>query len=172
MNVSTPTISFGSTPEPSDAPEAASLQQFLWAFQRLAQMQGGSVDILSLHTSATELLEQSSQPFENVVQICQRMGLNKPKLVKEPDCVHLPMLSHTHELGWGLVVDRNPSGAWVVLTPKGAQYVELSQLKNNVIILQLTPSVELGFGWGFLGKSVSKLTFFFACPKCIAFVSV
>ncbi len=160
MNVSTPTISFGSTPEPSDAPEAASLQQFLWAFQRLAQMQGGSVDILSLHTSATELLEQSSQPFENVVQICQRMGLNKPKLMKEPDCVHLPMLSHTHELGWGLVVDRNPSGAWVVLTPKGAQYVELSQLKNNVIILQLTPSVELGFGWGFLGKSVSKLTFF------------
>lgn len=140
-------------------PEPTPLQQFTWAMQRLAQMQGSSVDMLSLNANASTL-EQPIPPLQTLVLMCQHMGLNKPKLVRLPDRVHLPMLCHTPELGWGVVVDRNPSGQWVVMTPKGPQPVEEADLKNSVAILRLGPTVDLGFGFGFFQKKNDKLTFF------------
>lgn len=143
------------------APERTPLQQFAWAMQRLAQMQGSNIDMLNLNANASAL-EQPMPPIQNLLLVCQRMGLNKPKLVKHPDRVHLPMLCHTSELGWGVVVDRNPLGLWVVMTPQGLQPVDEDSLKNSVAILLLGPTVDLGFGLGFglFGKKDSKLTFF------------
>jgi ATP-binding cassette subfamily C protein LapB len=140
-------------------PEPTPLQQFAWAMQRLAQMQGSSVDMLSLNASASAL-EQPIPPIQTLVLMCQHMGLTKPKLVKLPDRVHLPMLCHTPELGWGVVVDRNPLGQWVVMTPKGSQAIEEAYLKNSVAILRLGPTVDLGFGFGFFKQQDDKLTFF------------
>jgi ATP-binding cassette, subfamily C, bacterial LapB len=141
------------------APEPTPLQQFGWAIQRLAQMQGGSIDVLSLNACASAL-EQPIPPIQTLILMCERMGLSKPKLVKQPDRVHLPMLCHTPELGWGVVVDRNPLGLWMVMTPKGPQPVEEAYLKNSVAILRLGPTIDLGFGFGFFGKKDEKLTFF------------
>lgn len=141
------------------ASEPTPLQQFTWAMQRLAQMQGGSIDMLSLNANAAAL-EQPVPPIQTLVLICQGMGLNKPKLVKQPDRVHLPMLCHTPELGWGVVVDRNPMGLWVVVTPQGSKAVEDEYLKNSVAILRLGPTVDLGFGFGFFKQKNEKLTFF------------
>ncbi len=146
-------------PESAQAPEPTPLQQFGWAMQRLTQMQGSSIDMLSLNACASAL-EQPLPPIQTLPLMCQRMGLSKPKLVKQPDHVHLPLLSHTPELGWGVVVDRNPLGLWVVMTPKGPQTVEDAYLKNSVAILRLGPTVDLGFGFGFFGKKDEKLTFF------------
>ncbi len=153
MNTTAPESAQASAPEPTP------LQQFGWAMQRLAQMQGSSIDMLSLNASASAL-EQPLPPIQTLALMCQRMGLSKPKLVKQPDRVHLPMLCHTPELGWGVVVDRNPLGLWVVMTPKGPQPVEEAYLKNSVAILRLGPTVDLGFGFGFFGKKDDKLTFF------------
>jgi ATP-binding cassette subfamily C protein LapB len=74
--------------------------------------------------------------------ICYRMGLVQPKIVKLPDRVHLPMLCHTAQLGWGVVLDRNPLGLWVVDTPQGSQAVKDASLQNNVAILRLGPTVS------------------------------
>jgi ATP-binding cassette subfamily C protein LapB len=127
--------------------------------QRLAQMQGGSIDMLSLNASASALA-QPIPPIQTLVLLCQRMGLTKPKFLKQPDRVQLPMICHTPELGWGVVVDRNPLGLWVVMTPQGPQPVEEAALKNAVAILRLGPEVDLGFGLGLFGKKNDKLTFF------------
>ncbi len=153
MNTTTPEFAHTSVPEPTP------LQQFGWAMQRLAHMQGGSIDMLSLNASAAAL-EQAIPPIQTLALVCQRMGLSKPKMLKQPDRVHLPMLCHTPELGWGVVVDRNPLGFWMVMTPKGPQSVEEEYLKNSVAILHLGPRVDLGFGFGFFGKKDDKLTFF------------
>ena len=59
--------------------------------QRLAQMQGSSIDMLSLNASASAL-EQPLPPIQTLPLMCQRMGLSKPKLVKQPDRVHLPLV--------------------------------------------------------------------------------
>jgi ATP-binding cassette, subfamily C, bacterial LapB len=153
MNTTAPEFAHTSVLEPTP------LQQFGWAMQRLAHMQGGSIDMLSLNASAAAL-ELPIPPIQTLALVCQRMGLNKPKLLKQPDRVHLPMLCHTPELGWGVVVDRNPLGLWMVMTPKGPQSVEEVSLQNSVAILHLGPRVDLGFGFGLFGKKDDKLTFF------------
>ena len=139
--------------------EMTPVQQFAWALQRLANMQGGSIDMLSLNASAS-VLEQSIPPIQMLPLMCQRMGLEAPKLVKHPDQVHLPMLAHTREEGWCLVVDRNALGQWVVLTAKGAKPVDEAALKNSVAILRLGPKVDMGFGFNFFKPKGEKLTFF------------
>ena len=122
-----------SDPSVTPASEPSPLKQFVWAMQRLAQMQGSSIDMLSLNASASAL-EQPLPPIQTLPLMCQRMGLSKPKLVRQPDRVHLPMLCHTPDLGWGVVVDRNPLGLWVVMTPKGPQSVEeASHLRGSPI---------------------------------------
>jgi ATP-binding cassette, subfamily C, bacterial LapB len=150
---------FSSAASAAPAFESTPLQQFGWAMQRLAQMQGSSIDMLSLNASASAL-ESPLPPIQTLPLMCQHMGLSKPKLVKQPDRVHLPMLCHTPELGWGVVVDRNPLGLWVVMTLKGPQLAEDAGLKNSVAILRIGPTVDLGFGLGFFGKNDEKPTFF------------
>lgn len=126
-----------------------SQQQFAWAMQRLAQMQGHSLDVLGLHANVA-VLDQPISPFQALMVICYRMGVPQPKIAKQPDRVHLPMLCHTAELGWGVVVDRNPLGLWVVNTSKGAQTVSDTSLQNSVATLRLGSTVGTD----------EKLTFF------------
>ena len=145
--------------DPTSMPAMTPVQQFSWAMQRLAQMQGGSMDMLSLNATAS-MLEQSASPLQMLPLICQRMGLESPKMVKHPDQVHLPMLAYTPEVGWGVVVDRNARGQWVVMTPKGGKPVEEAALKNATAILRLGPKVDLGFGFNFFKQKSEKLTFF------------
>lgn len=135
------------------------LPQLAWAVQRLAQMQGGSVDLLSLNANIATLAQNIS-PIHTLVQLCERMGLHKPKFLKYPDQVHLPLLCHTPELGWGVVVDRNPIGQWIVMTPQGPQPIEQELLKSSIAMLRLGPSVELGFGFGVFKRENEKPTFF------------
>ena len=49
--------------------------------QRLAQMQGSSIDMLSLNASASAL-DQPIPPIQTLPLICQRMGLNARKLAE------------------------------------------------------------------------------------------
>jgi ATP-binding cassette subfamily C protein LapB len=148
-----------SATETVSKPELTQVEQFAWALQRLATMQGGSIDVLSLNASAS-VFEQAIPAMQKLALMCQRMGLEAPKLVKHPDQVLMPMLAHTPELGWGVVVDRNALGQWIVLTPMGGKPVEDSALKNSVAILRLGPKVEMGFGFHFFKQKGEKLTFF------------
>lgn len=144
---------------PASPPPPTPFQQFAWAMQRLAQMQGSSMDMLSLTASAS-VLEQPGPPIKVLVDICLQMGLVKPKLLRQPDRVHLPLICHTEATGWGLVVDRNASGEWIVMTPMGPQPVTEEALKNNIAMLRLGPTVDLGFGFGLFKNKGEKLSFF------------
>ncbi len=139
--------------------EYSAQKQYAWAVHRLAQMQGGSVDLIGLDASVSTLSENVS-PIKTLVQLCERMGFRKPKFVKYPDQALLPLLCHTPELGWGIVVDRDPLGNWVVTTPQGSQSVELASLKNSVAMLRLGSSVDIGFGFGIRNSNDEKQTFF------------
>ena len=120
---------------------STSQQQFVWAMRRLAQMQGHSLDVLGLYANVA-VVDQPISPFQALMVICHRMGLAQPKNVKRPDRVHLPMLCHTTELGWGVVVDRNPLGLWVIDTPQGSHAVKEGALESNLAILHLGPTVN------------------------------
>jgi ATP-binding cassette subfamily C protein LapB len=134
-------------------------QQFIWAVQNLAQMQGNSVDVLSL-TAALTAFDKAPAPLQALPSICQSMGLDKPKILKFPDRVQLPLLCHTQELGWGVVVDRAPTQEWVVLTPAGPKPVAHDFLQNACALVYLGPALELGFGLGMFKRQDDKFTFF------------
>lgn len=142
-------------------------QQFAWAMQRLAQMQGGSLDVLSLNASDSAL-DETIRPMQALLRICQHMGIKKPKLLLRPDRVHLPMLCHTELGGWGVIVDLSPSGQWVVQTPEGTQQVAEVYLKHNVALLNLGPASVLSFGFGIFQKKKEAVTFFSHVQEALA----
>jgi ATP-binding cassette subfamily C protein LapB len=134
-------------------------QQFIWAIQRLAQMQGNSVDTLSL-TAALKAFDTAPTPLQALPHICQSMGLDKPKILKQPDRVQLPLLCHTQGVGWGVLVDRAPTQEWVVLTPTGPKPVAQDLLQNVCALVRLGPTLDLGFGFGLFKRQDEKFTFF------------
>jgi ATP-binding cassette subfamily C protein LapB len=134
-------------------------EQLTWSLQRIAQMQGGSIDLLNLNASISTL-EPSLSSLDTLTVICQRMGLQPPKFLKAPDQLHLPLLCHVPDLGWGVVIDRNPAGQWLVVTPQGVQAVAESNLKNSVALMRLGVDLDFKFGWGFFKHQSDKPTFF------------
>ena len=132
--------------------------QFMWAMQRLAQMQGGSLDVLNL-TSASLAMSADAKPFQALANVCAQLGLHKPKLLKFPDRLNLPLLCHVDELGWGLVTDRTPQGPWVVSTPSGSKHMTDEQLAGKTALLRIAEPVQLGFGLTFLGAKAQEDSF-------------
>ena len=132
--------------------------QFIWSMQRLAQMQGGSLDMLNLR-SASLMLETHAKPLQILHVICQQLSLPKPKILKHPDRVHLPLICYTEELGWGLVIDRNPQNLWVIVTPQGQHNLGLEKLTGCTALLRIAEPIQLGFGLSFLGAQAPDNSF-------------
>lgn len=120
-------------------------KQFAWAVTRLAQMQGVALDGLALADCSVGLVGAGLQK-DVLINICERMGFAKPKFAKRVDRVDLPLICHVDSLGWGLVVDRSPSGQWVVITSSGVREVDGAQLEGSIAIMQFKPSVDFGLG--------------------------
>lgn len=133
--------------QPSAPPTAHELQtqQLLWAMQRLSQMQSGQLDVMRLKAGA-DLLSASATTQQNLAVLCHHLDKPKPKFLKKPDRIHLPMLAFHAQAGWGVVVDRAADGRWVVQTPQGPAAFAQEELHNACAVLQLGTKVNLGFG--------------------------
>jgi ATP-binding cassette subfamily C protein LapB len=112
--------------------------QFEWAMQRLAQMQGTSVDVLSLRASLTAL-NNAAAPLQQLKKITLQMGLNEPLLLDLPDRAHLPLLCHADGLGWAVVIDCDPSDQWVVVNAEGQHTLAPAALQGKVALLKFNP---------------------------------
>ena len=112
-----------------------SQQQFEWALQRLAQMQGASVDALALRASLAAL-KGSAAPLSQLKNVAQQLGLDAPLLPEGPDRAYLPMLCHAGNLGWAVVVDCDPSAQWVLVNADGQHTVANNALQGQVAVLQ------------------------------------
>lgn len=130
---------------------------FSWALQRLATMQGASIDPLVLH-EAEQMILGSSDPLQQLRRICKQLGMPIAKLIHQPDRVHLPLLSYTPEHGWALVVDQNPQGQWILAKADGLQKVDEKALAGRLASLKF--GVQSSLGWRLLkGKSESPSFF-------------
>lgn len=113
-----------------------SAEQLTWAVQRIAQMQGIGLDPLRTAASLANL-NPNSPALQQLAQACQRLGIDEPALLNNPDRVHLPMICHTATTGWGVVTDRNPQGEWIVLNNQGEHLLSDSELQGHVALLKL-----------------------------------
>ena len=142
----------------SQSHSASPHAQFIWAMQRLAQMQGGSLDLLQL-TSASTALSTAGHPYQALLEVSVQLGLPKPKRLKSPDRLHLPLLCHVEDVGWALVTDRTPQGQWTVNTPQSSKPMSDAQLAGNTFWLRIAEPVQLGFGLSFLGAKANEDSF-------------
>ena len=113
-------------------------QPFEWAMQRLAQMQGTSVDVLSLRASLSAL-NDAQAPLQQLHKIAAQMGLDEPLLLADPDRAYLPLLCHADELGWAVLVDCDPKGQWIVLNADGQHALAQDALKGRVALVKFNP---------------------------------
>jgi ATP-binding cassette subfamily C protein LapB len=132
-------------------------QPFVWAIQRLAQMQGGTIDALQLQAAVSQLKIVTS-PLQALRSVCKQLGAKAPKPLKVVDRAHLPLLCHSDEWGWGVVADQNPLGQWVLLTHAGQKLASNDDLLHRTFQLYL--GVEMGIGLGIFSKASDELTFF------------
>ncbi len=116
-------------------------KQFEWAMQRLAQMQGTTVDVLSLRASVTHL-DANAPALLQLTKSATAMGLEEPLLLDAPDRAHLPLICHTDALGWALVVDCDPSDQWVLLAMDGQHTVPPDALKGMVALIKFNPQED------------------------------
>jgi ATP-binding cassette subfamily C protein LapB len=114
---------------------------FEWAMLRLAQMQGTSVDVLSLRASLAAG-NGASAPLQQLQKIAVQMGLDEPLLPDGPDRAHLPLLCHADDLGWAVVIDCDPSGQWVLLNAEGSHRAAPSALRGKVALINFNPQQD------------------------------
>jgi len=132
-------------------------QQLLWAIERLCQLQGGRLDALQLKAAIYQLRPQQS-PMDMLGVLCRAMAKDKPIVLKSPDRVLLPLLAMHPEFGWGVVVDRNSGGQWLLHTSQGAMAVSGVTLDRVCAVTQWGAKAQLG--WGFFPPKGEALTFF------------
>jgi ATP-binding cassette subfamily C protein LapB len=109
--------------------------------QRLAQMQGTTVDVLSLRASLAQL-DANAAALRQLTKSAVAMGLAEPVLLDAPDRAHLPLICHTDALGWALVVDCDPSDQWVLLTLDGQHTVPPDALQGKVALIKFNPQED------------------------------
>ena len=132
-------------------------EDFSWAMQRLASMQGASIDLLLLQEVEVKI-EGISKPLDKINRVCQEMGLRTPSFPRTPDRALLPLLCCTSEDQWGVVIDRNPQGQWLIAKADGIHRADAEQLTGNLAELKFGSNANLGLG--LFNAAGDKPTFF------------
>lgn len=115
-----------------------------WVLRRLAQAQGTKLDTLRLAGALQGLPAQMSPP-QLLAAVCMRMGFDDPHWMDLPDEAHCPMIVHTQAQGWGVVLQSNPAGAWLVATAQGQFWLPVSQLVKRSAVLRVR---SVSSAWG------------------------
>ena len=139
-------------------------KQFSWVLQRLAQLQGVSIDPLRLQTAVSEAPE-TVNPIDLLPRVCKALEFCAPKILKRPDRVHLPLIAHSEAHGWGVVVDCNADGQWLMLNEKGGHPLAGDVLQDRVAQLKFTSVPNLGLG--LFKRDGARNTFFFHLQEAL-----
>lgn len=115
---------------------AAHLQ---WAFDKIAHVQGVALDGLRLQSSLQHLPE-AADPLDVLGVLCQRMMLAEPVILAVPDRVQLPLLANHPVIGWCIIIDQDPLGRWLALSPTGTVPVDEASLRARTAIIPLAVS--------------------------------
>ncbi|RZJ62602.1 MAG: ATP-binding cassette domain-containing protein [Acidovorax sp.] len=103
-----------------------------WALERLAQLQGVSINVMRLRAA----VERHGRPgsMSGVTAVCASLDWSAPVMMNHPDRVMLPLLCKTKSEGWGVVVDRDPQQRWVVEFADGTRPVDEAALTHSAMV--------------------------------------
>lgn len=115
--------------------------QLEWAMLRMAQMQGAVADVLALRASVASL-DQADAPMLQLQKVASQMGLQAPLYMDQPDRAHLPLLGHTAQLGWVVLVDCDPSGQWILVNADGQHSLGHTALQGQVALIKFNAQAD------------------------------
>ena len=115
------------------------------ALTELAQRQGASIDPLQLG-GALRTLGADVADVNALTRLCLSLQLPAPLFMAAPDTARLPLLCLNADLGWGVIVDRDAEGAWVVAFASGRVTLATSELAAPVAYLSLKGTGAAGGG--------------------------
>ncbi len=121
-------------------------KQLLWAIEKTAQMQSIALDHLRLQASMQPLSEASIRVGgrQPLISICIGMGLVAPTMLDAPDPVLIPLLACVPDIGWGVLVDRDPSGRWVLRTEEAEHLLSEEQLQGRIAVWPINSAPTAG----------------------------
>ena len=133
-------------------------KQLEWAMLRMAQMQGSVADILALRASVASL-DPAETPMIQLQKVASQMGLQEPLYMDHPDRAHLPLLGHTDELGWVVLIDCDPSGQWVLVNADGQHSLAPGALQGQVALVKFNAQEEANKLSQAMGEKPAMKTF-------------
>jgi ATP-binding cassette subfamily C protein LapB len=119
----------------NEALELDQVAQLLWAIAQAMRLRGQALDPLQLEAAAAGA-KPSSAPLAALYSACRFLGLPRPKLLRQPDLAHAPLLAHVRGKGWGIIAERTPQGQWVLTNKEGVH--KLSELGRGDYFLRLS----------------------------------
>lgn len=116
-----------------------------WALQQHTMLQGSKLDQLQLN--AVVPLAQGYQVTE-LADILRQLDLPSHIVLDQPDQAHLPLLCCLGAEAWGVVMDRDADGQWIVAFDGGIRSIDGAVLQGNVILIK-RESAKGAVGTGF-----------------------
>jgi ATP-binding cassette subfamily C protein LapB len=112
-------------------------EQLFWALEMTAQLQSHALDRLRLQASLQPLSEAdaSAGGLKPLSLVCAGMGLDAPRMLDKPDPVLLPLVAFVPDIGWGVVVDRDPANRWVLRTSETEHSLSHEALMGRTAVL-------------------------------------
>lgn len=92
-----------------------------WALDGAARTHGIVLDSIRLQEGLERI--DARKGLSIIEPVMASLGYEPPVQHAHPDRAKLPMLAHLPDLGWGLVVDREPDGRWQINFPQETRKV-------------------------------------------------
>ena len=105
-----------------------------WALERLAQLQGGSIDPLRMEAAENDIPVSPIDYFD-LDRLCSKLGFAKPIKQSHIDRVKLPLIGFHPHYGWGVIIDQQPSEDWLVAFVEGRQVLPENELHHVAYVV-------------------------------------
>lgn len=121
---------------PTPSPKAEANEGLRWALDAATRTHGIVLDSMRLQEGLSKVDGRQGLVIVNRVMVA--LGYEPAVRHTHPDRSCLPMLTYLPELGWGLVVDREPDGYWQVNFPSDSRKLPNEALRNCCVELRLS----------------------------------
>ena len=106
-----------------------------WALDAVTRSQGIVIDSLRLQEGLAKA--DAQQGLAVVDRLMTALGYEPALRHAYPDRASLPLLAFLPDVGWGVVVDREPDGRWQVNFPSESRVISSQSLLNCCVELRL-----------------------------------
>ncbi|WP_310626346.1 ATP-binding cassette domain-containing protein [Limnohabitans sp.] len=109
--------------------------QLSWAFAGVARLQGLALEPARLQATFAGVTDEHKP---DAIALCAALDIDAPVFMDDPDRVFVPLIYGDEENGWGILVDQNPSGAWIFVQEAGQKLLSREVMDGLIFKLNFS----------------------------------